>query len=169
MHPTTTSHQDIFDELINRHRALIRSVCWLHSSFDESLCRELIHDCYVSIWCHLPSLRSDTGVLGQRMWVYWQCRSTISHRFQTKRPELLRFTDEMAETVAIPDDTSLSEMIDEYAVTLNEREHLVLKLLLEGYNNGEIAQLMGLKSDSVKKIRQRIIRKMRDRALNNND
>ena len=52
-----------FDDLIERYRKLIRKLCWRHSSGSQSQCDELVQDCYISIWCHLPSLRLDVTVL----------------------------------------------------------------------------------------------------------
>ena len=48
---------ELFDGLLKRHRGLIRTLCWRHSSYSDTTCRELVQDCYVAIWFHLSSLR----------------------------------------------------------------------------------------------------------------
>lgn len=159
------SKYDRFDNLIDRHRDLIRELCWHYASGEEALCAELMHDCYITIWKRLPGLSSDSSVFKQRLWVMWQCRSFLSHRNRKKkRQETLSIDMVDKEIASLPDSNEAREAIEELAVVLNDRERLLLNLLLEGYSYKEIGEALGLKPDSVKKMRQRIIQKMRQQS-----
>ena len=158
-----------FDNLVERHRWLIRRLCWRHSSGSVDLCDELVHECYVSIWSHLASLRADSHTLQQTAWVIWQCRSVFSHRYRTGNSILVgnaseRFNEWPADIVQ-PDETDSGisdtrELLYELSTGLTPRERQLLSLIIEGYSPGEIADITGTTPDAVKKMRQRMITKM---------
>ena len=150
-----------FDDLINRHRKLIRKLCWRHSSGSESQCDELVQDCYISIWRHLPSLRPDSHRLQQTAWVVLQCRSVFSHRQRHKPPDWLPFDEQLADTLPARDDTSRKELIEDYAADLSPNERHLLALMMEGYGQKEIAEELGVSVEAAKKMRQRLIKKIR--------
>lgn len=149
-----------FDDLINRYRKLIRKLCWRHSSGSESQCDELVQDCYISIWCHLPSLRPDAHALQRTAWVVLQCRSVFSHRRRSKTPEWLPIDEQLADILPAPDDTARHEQIEELAADLPPNERRLLTLLLEGCGQKEIAEEMGVSVEAAKKMRQRLIKKI---------
>ena len=158
-----------FEDLINRYRKLVRKLCWRNSSGSVSQCEELVQDCYISIWCHLPSLRPDAHTCQQTAWVVLQCRSVFSHRRRSKPPDWLPIDQQMAETIPAPDDSSHRELIEEYAADLAPNERNLLDLILEGYGQKEIAEKLKMSIEAVKKMRQRLIKKMQKTKNNNND
>ena len=119
-----------FDDLINRYRKLIRKLCWRHSSGSENQCDELVQDCYVSIWCHLPSLRPNAHLLQQTAWVVLQCRSVFSHRRRSAPPDWLPIDEHLANSLPAPDDTGRKELIEDYAADLSPEERRLLSLML---------------------------------------
>ena len=151
---------ELFDNLTGRYRKLIRKLCWRHSLGSEKLCDELVQDCYISIWCHLPSLRPEAHICQQTAWVVLQCRSVFSHRRRCKLPEWLPIDEQMADTIPAPDDTSRRELIEEYAANLNPNERRLFYLMVDGYRQKEIAEEMGMSIEAVKKMRQRLIKKI---------
>ena len=158
-----------FDNLVERHRWLIRRLCWRHSSGSVELCDELVHECYVSIWSHLASLREGSHTLQQTAWVIWQCRSVFSHRYRTGNRVIVgnaseRCSDWPAD-IGQPDETDSGisdtrELLYELSTGLTPRERQLLSLIIEGYSPGEIADITGTTPDAVKKMRQRMITKM---------
>ena len=158
-----------FDDLINRYRKLIRKLCWRHSSGSENQCDELVQDCYVSIWCHLPSLRPNAHLLQQTAWVVLQCRSVFSHRRRSAPPDWLPIDEHLANSLPAPDDTGRKELIEDYAADLSPEERRLLSLMMEGYGQKEIAEEMNMSIEAVKKMRQRLIKKMQKTKNNNND
>ncbi len=149
-----------FDDLIERYRKLIRKLCWRHSSGSQSQCDELVQDCYISIWCHLPSLRPDAHVLQRTAWVVLQCRSVFSHRRRSKPPDWIPIDEHLADTLPAPDDTARHEQIEELAADLPPNERRLLTLMLEGCGQKEIAEEMGVSVEAAKKMRQRLIKKI---------
>ena len=150
-----------FDDLINRYRKLIRKLCWRHSSGSESQCDELVQDCYIAIWCHLPSLRPAAHPLQRTAWVVLQCRSVFSHRRRSKPPEWLPIDEQLADTLPTPDDTNRHELIEELAADLPPNERRLLALMMEGCGQKEIAEKLGVSIEAAKKMRQRLIKKLR--------
>ena len=158
---------ELFEALINRYRGLIRRLCWRHSSGDEKLCEELIQDCYIAIWYHLASLRSGVHALQQAAWVAWQCRSTFSHR---KRGEMewLAISEELTENLSAANpEAEFRETIEDLAAGLSDREQHMLRLILEGYAQREIAVRMETTGEGINKMRQRIIQKMQQQYMRN--
>lgn len=155
-----------FDDLIERYRKLIRKLCWRHSSGSQSQCDELVQDCYISIWCHLPSLRPDAHVLQRTAWVVLQCRSVFSHRRRSKPPDWIPIDEHLADTLPAPDDTARHEQIEELAADLPPNERRLLTLMLEGCGQKEIAEEMGVSVEAAKKMRQRLIKKIQKKNDN---
>ena len=158
-----------FDNLVERHRWLIRRLCWRHSSGSVELCDELVHECYVSIWSHLASLREGSHTLQQTAWVIWQCRSVFSHRYRTGNSILVgnaseRFNEWPADIVqpdeTDPDTSDTRGLLEELATGLKPRERHLLSLIMDGYSLNEIAEMMAMKTEAVKKMKQRMITKM---------
>lgn len=155
-----------FDDLIERYRKLIRKLCWRHSSGSQSQCDELVQDCYISIWCHLPSLCPDAHVLQRTAWVVLQCRSVFSHRRRSKPPDWIPIDEHLADTLPAPDDTSRHELIEELAADLPPKERRLLTLIMEGCGQKEIAEELGVSVEAAKKMRQRLIKKIQKKNDN---
>lgn len=155
-----------FDDLIERYRKLIRKLCWRHSSGSEHQCNELVQDCYIAIWTHLPSLRPDANAFQRTAWVVWQCRSVFSHRRRSKPPDWIPIDEHLADTLPAPDDTARRELIEELAADLPPNEQRLLALMLEGYGQKEIAKKMNMNVEAVKKMRQRLIKKIQKKNDN---
>ena len=151
---------ELLDGLLKRHVGLIRTLCWRHSSYSDTTCRELVQDCYVAIWFHLSSLREDSNIWQQMTWVAWQCQSVFSHRRRRWTPNWLPIDDHLADTLADSDGLSQRELIEDLATDLNPRERSLLTLILEGYHQNEIAEKLETTPAAVKKMKQRIISKM---------
>lgn len=158
---------EIFDDLIIRYRDLIRRLCWRNSSGSEVLCNELVQECYISIWYHIASLRPGAHALQQMAWVVWQCRSVFSHHHRQKVHDWLPLNEQIADTFPEQNDHKLRETIEDLAISLSDKERSTLSLMLEGFQQREIAIKMGIKPDSVNKTRQRIIQKMQQVYINN--
>ena len=152
---------DIFDNLMERHSKLIRKLCWRHSSGSEALCNELVQECYIYIWFHLQSLHRNATALQEKTWIAWQCRSVFSHRRRRRSRDWLPIDGYLADVLPDPTNSSVREQIAEMSIDLNESERCTLELMLKGYTVEETAIMQNIKPDSVKKQRQRIVRKMK--------
>jgi len=150
-----------FDDLIERHGKLVRRLCWRHSSGSESVCEELVQDCYISIFLHITSLRSGANVLQEATWVVWQCWSVFSRWKRRRKRDYIPLDELMSDTCPDATDNELLEQIKELSVNLTPKESETLEMILKGYTVKEIAERANLQPDSIKKQRQRIIQKMK--------
>lgn len=153
-----TTRYDDFDRLMQRHKALIRHLCWWQASGHREECEDLMQDCLASLWHYRHTLREDANEHQERLWVKYHCRSVFSHR--NEKPVLKTASLDEARTVA--DETIDNRaLIAELAVGLTDSEHRLLDLIVEGYSISEIATLLGVKPASVSQARYRIIEKMK--------
>ena len=153
-----------FELLVERHRGLIRRLCWWHSSGDESLCDDLVQECYLAMWEHYGTLRPDVAKLQEVAWVVWQCRSVFSHRGRTpgdagRHIRIDRMMLDIADDdVRAPRD--VAETLDELATLLTPDEQLLFSLMRQDLTDGEIAERLHLKPRTVREHQRAIIEKL---------
>jgi len=162
---TTTDRQKYghFYGLIERHKALVESMCMRRASGDSRYCAELRQECYIAIWKHEQQISPDIAPLQETLWVYWLCRSAFSRLRYLQRAHLYVPLDEnMADTLADTDDLApLRDRIEALAVLLTPHERRALELMAEGYTPDEMARELGIKPRSAIQLRHRIIAKLR--------
>lgn len=158
-----------FDALVNRHRLLIRRLCWLRAHGDELLYNDLSQECYATIWNSIDKLRPKASAFQQRLWVVLLCRSTIGHYLRHEPLQLVPL-ESVADTLKVATgNENLREAIDELAVGLSDTERKVIYLGIEGYSHLEIGIKLGVKADTVAHIRSRAIGKMRKELASINE
>ena len=151
---------DNFELLIERHRGLIRKLCWWRSSGNEDLCDDLVQECYLAIWQHLDSLRPDVVKLQEAAWVVWQCRSVFSHgdREITLPPADERLFDHLP----APNANETREILDDLAQALTPDEQHLFALMRQDLTELEIAERLHLKPRTVRGHQRQIIDKLRE-------
>ena len=155
-----------FELLVGRHRGLIRRLCWWRSSGDESLCDDLVQECYLAMWEHYGSLRPDVAKLQEVAWVVWQCRSVFSHhdREPGNAGTHIRI-DRMMFNIADDDvraPRDVAETLDELATLLTPDEQRLFALMRQDLTDLEIAERLGLKPRTVREKQRIIIDKLRE-------
>ena len=160
--------EERFVGLIQRHRTLIRSLCWHRTNGDVERCAELVQECYIALWRALPALRADLASWQERGWVYWRCRSVFSRRYRRRQRWWLPL-DAVPDALLAEKAAADRERLEELAENLSPREQRYLQLLLEGYDTAEIAEQLHVGTDAVYKIRQSIIKKMKQNATPNSN
>ena len=149
-----------FNLLVERHRGLIRKLCWWRSSGNEVLCDDFVQECYLAIWQHFDSLRSDVVKLQEAAWVIWQCRSVFSHG---ERKDTFPSADEkLLDYLPAPDDYYVSEALDDLAQQLNPDEQRLFTLMRQDLTDLEIAERLHLKPRTVREHQRQIIEKLRE-------
>lgn len=149
-----------FDQLIGRHRRLIRFLCQRASYGREANCRDLIQGCYVAMLKHLPGREPDQSGRREFWWVYWQCRSAIDcYRRKMQRIIEVPLNGEFADTrPAASEVTRLT--VDELAACLDGKERRFFLLMADGADDEELGQVLGLKHRSVVQMRHNIKKKL---------
>ena len=152
-----------FYGLIERHKALIESLCMRRASGNSRYCVELRQECYISIWKHEKQISVNISPLQETLWVYWRCRSAFSRlRFLHRTHLYIPLDENMSDTLANPDDPSmLRDYIESLASVLNPHERRAVELMAEGYTPDEMARELGIKPHSAIQLRYRIIDKLR--------
>jgi len=151
-----------FYGLIERHKALIERFCMHRSSGDSYLFAELRQECYITIWKHEKQISADIHHLQETLWVYWLCRSAFSRlRFLSRTHLYLPLDENMADTIAVPDESTLHDYIESITSVLNPHERQAVELMSEGYTPDEMAHVLGIKPRSAVQLRYRIIAKLR--------
>lgn len=162
---TTSDRQKYkhFYGLIERHKALIESLCMRRASGDSRYCAELLQECYISIWQHEQQISPDIAPMQETLWVYWLCRGAFSRLRYLQRAHLYVPLDErMADTLADRDELEpLRDRIEALASLLGPHERRALELMAEGYTPDEMARELGIKPRSAIQLRHRIIAKLR--------
>lgn len=151
-----------FDSLINRHKHFIKGYCLRYCKFEGDLCVELEQECYIVMWRRLPKLPKQSSPVRELAWVYWSCRSAISHYFRRKQGILTQPIDQhLADTLAAPDESENRALIEDLAQYLTPRERKVFMLTAEGFDPTSIAKKLDIKPESVSQSLYRIILKLR--------
>ena len=157
-----TSRYDEFDSLISRYKYFVKDYCLRYSKFESDLCVELEQECYIVMWRRLPKLPKQSSLVREFTWVYWSCRSAISHYFRRKQDIITQPIDQyLADTLAAPDKSETRALIEDLAQYLTPREQKVFMLTADGYDPKSIAEKLGIKPESVSQSLYRIILKLR--------
>ena len=123
---------EYFYGLIERHKALIERLCMRRSSGDSYHCAELRQECYITIWKHEKQISTDISPLQETLWVYWLCRSAFSRlRFLHRTHLYFPLDENMADTIAAPDEGDLREYIESLSSVLNPHERRAVELMAE--------------------------------------
>ena len=157
---------DRFDLLIERHCRLIRKLCWWRSSGDESLCDDLVQECYLAMWVHFGSLRPEVHAMQETAWVVWQCRSVFSHRDRAGEKNLPSVDESHFDYLPAPDASETREILDDLAQALAPDEHRLFALMRQDLTDLEIAERLGLTPRTVREKQRRIIEKLRQEYIN---
>lgn len=165
---TETSRYKDFDRLLAHNQRLIEWMCWYYADGDTYLYQELVQQVRVALWDRWRSLRKGSNQHMEKAWVIWQCRSVHSHYRRRKRIDTIPLDEELP---IHEDEGNALELIEELAVGLSQEERRLLNLLLEGYNQNEIAKAMSLSPSEVSKRHSHMIEKMRQthEKLNRHD
>ena len=160
------SHSDAaerFQQLMERHKRMIRRMCVLYSDGDEQLCRDLIQEAVAGMWLNFSERQTRMWSGAQGAWVYWQTRHYVSHAV---RDWHLRERRAGCGGEAAKEEGHVAEenLVDEFAADLQGRERQLLELLRQGYRYEEIAERMDVSLATVKRIRASMVDGMRRRA-----
>ena len=165
---------DNFELLVGRHRGLIRRLCWwrlLHTAAghgttgDDSLCDDLVQECYLAMWEHYDTLRPDVAKLQEVAWVVWQCRSVFSHSDRTddldRLPDLSDLSD-LHDLSDLSDSATTREILDDLAQHLTPDEQRLFALMRQDLTDLEIAERLHLKPRTIREKQRQIIEKLRN-------
>jgi len=150
-----------FDRLVARHRGLIKRLCWWYAGGKADAVADLMQEVLLHLWRYRHTLRADAGELQERAWVWIRCRSVFEHL--RRRPKVETVPMEEALHVAA-EDTTARDAIDRLAASLTTLEHSVLELVLDGYTDGEIGEVLHVGTAEARRLHATVIEKMKEKA-----
>jgi RNA polymerase sigma-70 factor (ECF subfamily) len=136
-----------FLEQVKQHQGIIYKLVGLYANDAEEkkdLCQEVL----LQAWKGWPSFRQESKF---STWLYRVCLNTIFTRNRKKQP--LDYKDSLEEIAPVIQNSSIQ---NEDAVRLRqairklaETDRALISMHLDGYDNGEIADLMGISNNHV--------------------
>ena len=150
-----------FDRLMARHQGLIKRLCWWHAGGKADAVADLMQEVMLHLWRYRHTLRSDAGELQEKAWVWIRCRSVFEHL--RRRPRVETVPMEEALHVAA-EDTAARDAIDRLTDGLNAQEHHVLELVLDGYTDSEIGEVLHVTPAEARRLHAGMIEKMKQKA-----
>jgi len=161
MSTNDTTRYGGFDELMERHQRLIRSLCWWYAGGNTAKTSDLIQDVLLKLWHYRHTLRAGSTAAQERQWVRLHCRSVFEHQRRKPTVETVLLDEEFDRAT---DNGGYREQIDRLAVDLNGEEQQLLELTLDGYTDGEMAEAMQKSEREVARLRKSMIEKMKIKA-----
>ena len=146
-----------FDLLLERHGKMIDFLCLRASCGRQGYYGELQQECYNEILSHLAQrLASQERQMPEPQWVWWRCRSAISHyqRSVRYRAMLLLHGREAEGGEATHEVTQLT--VDELASYLAGTERRCFLLMVEGVGDAELARRLNIKPSSLRQLKHKI-------------
>lgn len=149
---------------------MIRAFCLWHGGIGVMTCDDVMQEVLASLWRHRHDLRPGASDGEERVWIRFHCRSVASHLRRKKNIATVSlsslstrspYTQESDDWCAV-DSANNRQTIEDLSSTLTPHERQVLQLMLDGYSNDEIAELLQIKPRSVTQTRWRIVKKMKD-------
>jgi RNA polymerase sigma factor (sigma-70 family) len=160
-------HSDVaerFQQLLERHKGIIRRMCVLYSDNDEQLCRDLIQEVVSGMWLNFSERQSRVWSGAQGAWVYWQTRHFVFNAVRDWRLRERKSGGSAAVEAEEQGEGAEDALVDELAADLHGRERQLLELLRQGYRQKEIAERMGVSLATVKRVHASMVETMCRRA-----
>ncbi len=150
--------------MMRRHLETVRRACAYWSHGDDEAWSVLLHEVQTALWLRIDSLKPDTTVLQERLWVIWQVRSVAWNMRRSRRRHSYVALDPSVDGLAAPDDSANDEMLDLLAECLDDAEREMLALIRQGFSMAEIAVRQHTTLEAARSRRRRMVDKMRRRA-----
>lgn len=151
-----------FETIYNTHWPKVFRLCMSYVN-DADIAKDLAQETFVKVWQQLPKFRNDSAV---GTWIFRiasnTCLSQIQKDKRMPKSELpLEMKDEASDTNMEKDIQFLHKCISE----LKEVERIIISLELEGVDQKEIAEIVGLSQGNVRvkvhRIKEKLTEKMK--------
>lgn len=132
--------------LLDHYRAHIVGFCVRHSD-SPAEADDLMQEVMIAVWENTGALRGDSTPPQVNRWLQKVMRTTYVRHLRAK-PRYTALPLEAADGVADSDD-ALRETLDEMMAHLSPDDREVVQQRLRGYDNGEIADSLGVSANNV--------------------
>ena len=136
-----------FLEQVKQNQGIIYKLVGLYAS-DEEEKKDLYQEVLLQAWKGWPSFRQESKF---STWLYRVCLNTIFTRNRKKQP--LDYKDSLEEISPVVQSSTIQQEdavhLRQAIRKLSETDRALISLHLDGYDNGEIAELLGISNNHV--------------------
>lgn len=141
------NQKTVFDKLYLEFSTKVFRLCLAYTN-DENLSNDLMQDCFVKVWQHLPSFRGESAY---STWIYRIAANTCLTYLRKDKPE----TNKELNPDIIPDVHEKHHVEEQIATLykciykLEPPDKLVITMVLEEVSHKEIAEALGITENNV--------------------
>lgn len=142
--------EQVFVEMINKHRGIIYKVCNLYALGREDK-NDLFQEIVLQLWRAFPSFREEAK---QSTWMYRIALNTAITNFrkESKKPERREISIEefqIPDMSANPEEEEQMQLLKQAIGDLTEVERAVILLYLDEKSYEEISEIIGISKSNV--------------------
>jgi RNA polymerase sigma factor (sigma-70 family) len=149
---------------MDEYRWLIVDFCVVRARFNAVEMSRLVHECDVELWTHIEKIRQGATKAELAAWVILRCRNAVKSYRRLNKVSTLPIEVVGDDDLCVVEGDERNELLDTLSEGLTAHERQIVELVRGGYSSKEIADILGIKPESVDVERSRIIGKMRQRA-----
>ena len=153
----------IFDQLLLKYELAIKKRCFFWTSGNEKRGEDAYQEVLRAMWEQLQKEDVSLDVDNAGLWVINITRRTLQARYSGDVKEC-KLTNEHVNSIreADADERNAIETVNELKAYLGHNDKLLLQYIIEGYNNNEIAILVGVEPNAINQRKYRLVKKMRE-------
>ena len=157
---TYKEKQDRFVAMIKEHERLRLKVCAMYTNCGRADLRDLYQDAVCALW---ESYDTFKGISKISTWIYSVTRYTMLNYMRSHRVEANSVSiDEMQERSVSDETERMLEEVREALTLLEPEDRDLFVMWMEGFDNEEIGQVVGLRPGTVAVRITRIKKKIRN-------
>ncbi len=156
---TNKEKQDRFVAIVKEHERLILKVCAMYTNCGRADLRDLYQDAVCALWESFDTFKGNSKI---STWIYSVTRYTMLNYMRSHRVESGSVSiDEMPERSASDETERLLDEVREALSLLSPEDRDLFVMWMEGFDNDEIGQVVGLRPGTVAVRITRIKKKIR--------
>ena len=153
----------VFDQLLLKYELAIKKRCFFWTRGNEKRGEDAYQEVLRAMWEQLQKEDVSLDVDNAGLWVINITRRTLQARYSGDVKEC-KLTNEHVNSIreADADERNAIETVNELKAYLGHNDKLLLQYIIEGYNNNEIAILVGVEPNAINQRKYRLVKKMRE-------
>lgn len=155
-----TKKKEQFAIIYEQHHARVFKMCKAYFKGDEHTANDIVQEIFVKIWQHLDTFRNESLI---STWIYRitvNCCLLHTRKLSVKKEIIVEKVHDTEEQEYNP---LVEEQLQKMYVCIGqlvETDRLIITMILEGMRYDEIADIMGISSDTLRVKIHRIKKKL---------
>lgn len=141
------SQEDLFEQLVQKHKSTIYTVCYMFSQ-DEDEVNDLFQETLVNMWKGIDSFREDSKI---STWIYRVALNTCLLQERKKKKEVKKVSLSMDVNFFEDEDANIAQVrqLHERIGKLDLVDRAIVMLWLEDLSYDEIGAIVGITPQNV--------------------